>query len=111
MTGLMRAPQSRNMFTPVDDLQRGIFYTSDPKAISEFLHIGDAAPFIVVLDPPGKDGSGAAGDLPRPVSTGADLANNHLSYAVTWFGLAAALVVIFIIFARSRLRAGDAGAS
>jgi len=35
--------------------------------------------------------------LPRPV-------DNHLSYALTWFGLAATLLVIFILYARKVLR-------
>jgi surfeit locus 1 family protein len=36
--------------------------------------------------------------LPRPP-------NNHLSYAITWYGLAIALVVIFILWARKALNA------
>jgi surfeit locus 1 family protein len=36
--------------------------------------------------------------LPRPP-------NNHLSYAITWYGLAAALVVIFVVWARKALTA------
>ena len=31
--------------------------------------------------------------LPRPP-------NNHLQYAITWYGLAVALLVIFIVWAR-----------
>jgi surfeit locus 1 family protein len=34
--------------------------------------------------------------LPRPP-------NNHLSYAITWYGLALALIVIFIVWARKPL--------
>ena len=29
--------------------------------------------------------------------------NNHLSYAITWYGLAVALVVIFVLWARKVL--------
>ena len=35
--------------------------------------------------------------LPRP-------ANNHLSYAITWYGLATGLLVIFALYARKVLR-------
>ena len=37
-----------------------------------------------------------ARDLPRPL-------NNHLSYAITWYGLAIALVVMFVLWARKVL--------
>ncbi|HYZ22581.1 MAG TPA: SURF1 family cytochrome oxidase biogenesis protein [Rhodopila sp.] len=35
--------------------------------------------------------------LPRPP-------NNHLSYAITWYSLALALIVIFVTWARKTLR-------
>jgi surfeit locus 1 family protein len=34
----------------------------------------------------------------------ANLRNNHLGYAITWFGLAAVLVVMTVIFMKQRLR-------
>lgn len=102
--GLMRAPQSRNPFTPADDPERGVWYTSDPEKIAESQGIAGAAPFTIVLDPPGQGAPEAAGGLPRPVASGVDIVNNHLSYAVTWFGLAAALIVVFLAYARSSLQ-------
>jgi surfeit locus 1 family protein len=35
--------------------------------------------------------------MPRP-------ANNHLGYAITWYGLAAALAGVFAVWARRRLK-------
>jgi surfeit locus 1 family protein len=109
--GLMRAPQSRNLFTPADDPERGVWYTSDPQKIAESQGIAGAAPFTVVLDPSEQGASEAAGGLPRPVASGVDIVNNHLSYAVTWFGLAAALIVVFLAYARSSLQSPDKRAS
>jgi len=40
-----------------------------------------------------------------------DPPNNHLQYALTWYGLAAVLAVIFLIYARPRFihsRPGEA---
>ena len=47
-----------------------------------------------------------AGDnvFPRPQAPTANLRNNHLQYAITWFSLAAVLAVIAIIFIRGQMR-------
>ena len=49
-----------------------------------------------------------AGGLPRPGPLSVKLRNDHLGYALTWFGLAAALVIIFALFALRQRRASDA---
>jgi surfeit locus 1 family protein len=45
------------------------------------------------------------GGLPRGGVTRLDLPNRHLEYALTWYGLAATLVGVYLAFAVSRLRA------
>jgi surfeit locus 1 family protein len=37
-----------------------------------------------------------------------ELSNNHLGYAITWFGLAAALLAVAAVLARSLVRNTDA---
>jgi surfeit locus 1 family protein len=44
------------------------------------------------------------GGLPQPGKITVNLPNNHLQYAITWFGLAVALAGVFIAFARARRR-------
>lgn len=103
IAGLMRAPQRRNSFTPADDPGRGLWYTRDPVKIATFLHLDDSAPFVVEQDagePASRDG------LFRTRHDAPDVPNNHLGYAVTWFGLAGALAIVFATFARSRLKRG-----
>ena len=41
---------------------------------------------------------------PRPGKLKTNLPNNHLEYALTWFGLAAALTGVFAVFAWQKLR-------
>lgn len=102
LSGYLQAPQRRNMFTPADEPEKRIWYTRDPKAIAKALHLDEAAPFIFLLD-----GSlGSSGRPVQPVSIAPRIVNNHLAYAFTWFSLAAALIVIFCLFARERLRRG-----
>jgi len=38
--------------------------------------------------------SASAAEFPRPEEPKANLANNHLGYALTWFGLAATLLAV-----------------
>ena len=64
------------------------------------LGLADAAPFTLALESPRTAGPNG---FPRLVAAAPEFANNHLSYALTWFSLAAALVVIFALYARGRL--------
>ncbi|MBN8904164.1 MAG: SURF1 family protein, partial [Rhodospirillales bacterium] len=76
-----------------------LFYTLDPAAIGRALGLPTVAPYTIVAlgDTPPQRWPDPAKHLPRPP-------NNHLSYAITWYGLAAALVVIFILWARKTVR-------
>lgn len=100
ITGLMRAPQTRNIFTPADTPGRLIWYTREPVAMASALGLSAAAPFTLALEGPSSQG---ANGFPRLVAVAPEFANNHLSYALTWFALAAALLVVFGFYARGRL--------
>lgn len=107
LTGVMRAPQSRNYFTPADDPEHGLWFTSDPEKIAKSFGLSEGAPFTVVLEPDDRRSSLSDG-LPHPFASDLDLANNHFSYAMTWFGLAAALILMFVLYARGRLKSTQA---
>jgi len=99
LVGLLRAPERRNPFTPADQPEKRVFYARDPAAIAGALGVADAAPFALVLDAVPAAGP----DWPRPVGGVPTIVNNHFSYAVTWFGLSLALLVVFGIYARGVL--------
>ena len=90
VTGLMRSPQERNGFTPADDTVRNQWFTVDPAAVARFHGIADAAPFVI-----DADAGQAPGGLPQGGETVLDFPNSHLQYALTWFGLALALLGAF----------------
>lgn len=102
VVGLFRKPSGRSWFTPADDPARNAWFSRDPAvfAAAQALPSGTVAPYIVDanFDP------GLPGGLPQGGETIVSFPNNHLQYAVTWFGLALALVGVFVAFARSRLR-------
>ncbi|ULO24706.1 SURF1 family protein [Methylocystis sp. SB2] len=99
LVGLLRAPERRNPFTPADQPEKGVFYARDPLAIAGALGLADAAPFALVLDAVPAAGP----DWPRPAGGVPTIVNNHFSYAVTWFSLSLALLVVFGIYARGVL--------
>jgi surfeit locus 1 family protein len=47
------------------------------------------------------------GGLPAGGQTPIALPNNHLQYAITWYALAAALVVVFVVLVRRHRTPGD----
>ena len=100
LEGFVQPAQHPGLFSARDDVAARHFYTLDPAAIGAALGVPDLAPFtLIALGEHGPDGlyPDPARRLPRPD-------NNHLSYAITWFGLALALVVIFGVWARKALR-------
>jgi surfeit locus 1 family protein len=93
--GYVRAPDHSGLFSATDNVAEREFYTLDPTKIGAALGLSDVAPFtLVVLGPaPPELYPDPEKHLPRPP-------NDHLQYAVTWFGRAATLLVIFVVFAR-----------
>ncbi|HUO23973.1 MAG TPA: SURF1 family cytochrome oxidase biogenesis protein [Caulobacteraceae bacterium] len=92
--GVLRAPDPRSFVAPSDQPQQNQWFTRDLPAMAAALGAGAPAPAFVALEQsPGAalDGCPVA-HAPLP----SDLPNNHLQYAITWFGLAAALVGVYV---------------
>ena len=99
VVGLMRGSEPRTLFVPAPDPVRGEWFNRDVPGIAAARGLADAAPYLIEADAaPGK-----AGPWPRGGQLRVDLPNNHLQYAVTWFGIAACLVGVFSVFAWKRL--------
>ena len=93
VTGLMRPPEKRNTFTPADEPDQNLWFTRDPAALGRALGLTDAAPFSVDADADGNPGG-----WPKGGATVMTIPNNHLSYALTWFALAATLAGVALAF-------------
>jgi surfeit locus 1 family protein len=89
VTGMMRPPQPRNLFTPADDPAGGIYFTRDPAPIAAHFGLAQAAPFIV-----DEDKTAIAGGWPEGGLTNINIPNNHMEYALTWFGIAGGLWIV-----------------
>lgn len=101
VTGLLRLPEEAGMFTPDAGDDGRTWYVRDPLAIAAAQGLGRVAPFFV-----DADATPNPGGLPQGGATRVAFRNDHLGYAVTWFGLAAALVGVYGAWAWSRIRAG-----
>lgn len=106
MTGVMRWPELRGFFTAKDDPGRNLWFVRDQLAIAAAKGWGEIAPFYVELESP-QPPSG----LPRAGALKVELRNMHLQYALTWYGLAAVVVVMFGFWLRARSRAATAAPS
>ncbi|WP_119389951.1 SURF1 family protein [Taklimakanibacter lacteus] len=92
----------RGPFTPDNDPDGNIWYWWDIPAMLAYADVApDArvAPFVLHVQP----GAGAK-TLPAPVTVDSSLTNNHLQYALTWFSLAAVLVVMAGFLIRQTVR-------
>jgi len=103
IVGALRWPEARSWFTPNDDPQKNIWFVRDPIAIAAGKGWGVVAPFYVEQESPVPPAG-----LPAPGKLVPNLPNNHLQYAITWFGLAAVLAGVFAVFAWGRYREGRA---
>lgn len=90
--GFLRAPEIRNTFTPDDLPSIREFYTRDPGAIAASLGL-PPAPFYLEAEREGDELTPPAGvDVRELIGR---IPDNHLQYALTWFGLALTLLGVF----------------
>jgi surfeit locus 1 family protein len=91
--GVIRAYRGgKGTYDPENDPAANLWYWWDvPAMLAASSLPAGAKPFPYVLQlAPGE----ARGEFPRPDAPKAKLANNHLGYAITWFGLAATLLAV-----------------
>ncbi|MCC7283540.1 MAG: SURF1 family protein [Acetobacteraceae bacterium] len=97
VTGFAFAGSSGNWFTPDPDPRTRRFYAFDIPRIAAAIDLADVASVGLVALGPRDAVPLPEQALPRPT-------NPHLGYAITWFGLAGALLAFFVVWARSLLR-------
>jgi surfeit locus 1 family protein len=93
VVGLLRWPSAPGLFTPRPDPTHRVWYARDPVAMAKADGLGLAQPAII-----DADATPNPGGWPRGGQTIVDIPNNHLSYALTWFALAAVLVGVYLAY-------------
>ena len=96
--GYVRTPDAPGLFSARDNPAAERFFTLNPASIGPALGIPNPAPLTLV-----QLGTPRPGVYPQPATALPRPPNDHLSYALTWFGLAAvALVISFLQLRRMR---------
>lgn len=96
VTGLIRTPERPNLFTPDNDPGTNQWFTRDLGAMTRSMFPGgtvQVAPFFLEASE-----TDVPGGWPKGGQTRLTLTNNHLQYALTWFGLALCLVAVYGVY-------------
>ncbi|MBZ9934798.1 SURF1 family protein [Mesorhizobium sp. BR1-1-16] len=103
VTGLLRRPE-RPLHLFGDGMSRdNQWFAREPALFARAagLPLDEVAPYSI-----DADATANPGGLPQGGETLVVFPNNHLQYVITWFGLALALVGVFIAYARGVLKRG-----
>jgi surfeit locus 1 family protein len=100
IVGALRWPEEPGWFTPEPDPAQNLWFRRDPTGMAKVKGFGPVAPFYVDQEAPTPPGG-----WPKPGPLTVNLRNQHLQYALTWYGLAAVLIIVFMSFVISRRRA------
>lgn len=103
LTGYMRFPEHQGSLTPAENIGKRLWFARDVPAMARALGWGgggrQVAPFYIDLEAPVPDSG-----VPKPGPLRVRVKNDHLQYAITWFGLAAVVVVSFGFWLRMQRR-------
>lgn len=86
IVGVLRRGDPATLFTPKHTSPHADWYGRDVPAMAAALGAPAPAPIFLMLERPAPQGFG-----PTPAPLPQEIRNPHLGYAITWFGLAAAL--------------------
>ena len=100
LTGLLRTSEPGGAFLRRNDPASGRWYSRDVAAIAQAWHLTQVAPFFVDADAAPNPGGYPVGGL-----TVVRFSNNHLVYALTWFGLALLCLYAAVLTLRKRIDA------
>ncbi|MBX9711458.1 MAG: SURF1 family protein [Xanthobacteraceae bacterium] len=93
LTGYLRFPESAGVLTPHEDTGKRLWFARDQGSMAKALGWGEVAPFYLDLESPAP-----VSGVPKPGPLQMHLKDDHLQYAITWFGLAAAVLIAFAIW-------------
>jgi surfeit locus 1 family protein len=95
VVGRLRTPETPGLFTPAGDAAKDVWYARDAGAMLASYGVANAAPAYMLE----LDGGPPEGGWPQPRPASPDtISNRHLGYALTWYGLAAALLGVAATF-------------
>ncbi len=85
----------KGMFTPDNRPGENFWFYVDVPAMAAHAGLKRMHPFVIEAGPAANPGGFPIGGQSR-----VKLRNDHLQYAITWYSLAAALLVIYVLYHR-----------
>jgi surfeit locus 1 family protein len=104
IVGVLRWPERRGFFDNDYSRYDDLWFVRDHLAMALRNEWGTVAPFYLEMEAPAPPGG-----APKPGRLKVHLPDHHVQYALTWYGLALALVAVFAIWAIGRWREGETG--
>ena len=103
LTGYLRFPETAGALTPPENPAKRLWFTRDHLAMARSLGWAEGgrpiAPFYIDLEAPVPESA-----IPKPGPLTVHLKDDHLHYAITWFGLAGAVAIAFAAWLRAQRR-------
>ncbi len=96
LKGIIRYPQKKGYFVPENDGENGFWFTIKPSEIFNFLNLNEREVIDTYYIDALREGKKIT--LPIGVTGQPKLRNQHLSYAVTWYGLALSLLFVYFSY-------------
>lgn len=89
---MVRTDRDRTWFTPGNQPEKNVWFAKDIKEMNAYAHL-DMAPYAldVLYDAP-------PGGLPKPFDGDLAPRNDHLGYAITWFSIGLACLIISLMY-------------
>ena len=109
VTGIVRIPETPSWLTPENEPEKNDWYYADLGEMARAAGMLTVTDYYIYAT-----GERLTSGEPRPLLAPdlnewqATLRNNHMTYAITWFSLAAALFVIYVIYHTRRRSRNDA---
>lgn len=91
VTGILRLGDRPTFVTPVNRVAENLWYSRDVPAMAAKLGVSAPAPVFLMIETPAP-----VSGSPTPAPIPAKIPNRHFEYALTWFGLAASLVGVYL---------------
>ena len=89
--GILREKSKSSYFKPDNDLPNNYWFKLEDVDLEKYTGLAFSNYIIYLSDSNSKK-------IPKPKNISANLSNNHLKYALTWFSLAISIFLIYLYF-------------
>ena len=87
--GTLKLQERKNIFKPDNDIEENYWFSLNREDILKFTG-KEFSKYIIYLD--------GNYQVPKPKKITANISNNHLKYALTWFSLAISILLLYLYF-------------